>query len=225
MPKATSAVHHDEDVYQRQGFGRKAGMGDKPALVMVDFINGFADPAAFGGGNIRAAIAETKGLLEFARSLKWPIVFTRVVFADDGSDANVFARKVPSLLGLTESNPQSAVVAELAPLAGELIARKRLPSAFAGTDLTAWLAQRKVDTVIVSGATTSGCVRATVVDAMSNGFLAVVASDCVGDRADAPHRANLFDMEQKYADLMTAREIQEFYRNLFGKRIRGDAND
>jgi maleamate amidohydrolase len=225
MPTVSISAEQDEAVYRRQGFGRSAGTGERPALVIVDFVNAFADPASFGGGNIRAAISVTKGLLDFARSMKWPVVFTRVVFADDGSDANVFSRKVPSLLGLTEANPQSAVVDELAPIAGELIARKRLPSAFAGTDLTAWLAQRKVDTVIVAGATTSGCVRATVVDAMSNGFLTVVASDCVGDRADAPHRANLFDMEQKYADLMKAREIQEAYQDFAKDRVRGDAND
>ncbi|MDB5633058.1 MAG: isochorismatase family protein, partial [Tardiphaga sp.] len=113
----------------------------------------------------------------------------------------------PGLLALTEANPKGAIVPELTPIAGELVLRKRLPSAFAGTDLTAWLAGRRVDTVIVTGATTSGCVRASVVDAMGNGFVTVVARDCVGDRALPPHEANLFDMQQKYADLMTSDEI------------------
>ena len=222
MTNTTSSSGSDEEVYDRQGFGRLSGVGKHPALLIVDFVNGFADPASFGGFNIRAAISHTQDLLAFARSMKWPIAFTRVVFADDGSDANVFSRKVPSLLALTESNPQSAVVAELAPLAGELVIRKRLPSAFAGTDLAAWLTNRKVDTVVVSGATTSGCVRATVVDAMGCGILTVVATDCVGDRAEGPHRANLFDMEQKYADMMNTQKIKSTFGN-FEKRVDGEA--
>jgi maleamate amidohydrolase len=177
-------------------------------LLIVDFVEGFADPQMFGGGNIPEAIAATVGLLAFARNQRWPIASTRVVFADDGADANIFSRKVPGLLALTEANPKSAVVSDLAPIGGELIVRKTLPSAFAGTALTAWLVSRGVDTVVVAGCTTSGCVRASVVDSMSRGFLTVVASDCVGDRALAPHEANLFDMEQKYADLMTAAEIE-----------------
>jgi maleamate amidohydrolase len=221
MTSEISSTHVEGEIYRRQGFGNASGVGDHPALVIVDFVNGFADPAAFGGGNIRAAIAKTQGLLGLARSMKWPIAFTRVVFADDASDANVFSRKVPSLLSLTEANPLSAVVPELAPLPEELVLRKRLPSAFAGTDLAAWLARRKVDTVIVAGATTSGCVRATVVDAMGSGFLVVVAADCVGDRAEAPHQASLFDMEQKYADLMNTQNIEKIvplFRDVQGWR-------
>lgn len=108
MADEASPTHEEGEIYHRQGFGNRSGVGDRPALVIVDFVTGFADPAAFGGGNIREAIAETQGLLQFARSMKWPVVFTRVVFADDASDANVFTRKVPSLLSLTEENSQSA---------------------------------------------------------------------------------------------------------------------
>ncbi|WP_426409657.1 isochorismatase family protein [Bradyrhizobium ganzhouense] len=211
MADEASLSHGEGEIYHRQGFGNPSGVGDRPALVIVDFVNGFADPTAFGGGNIRDAIVETQGLLGFARSANWPVAFTRVVFADDASDANVFTRKVPSLLSLTEENPQSAVVRELAPRPGELVLRKRLPSAFAGTDLAAWLTKHNVDTLVVAGATTSGCVRATVVDAMGSGFLVVVAADCVGDHAEGPHRASLFDMAQKYADLMTAQDIRKSF--------------
>jgi len=205
----SAALYFGElSVYRQQGFGARSGVGQRPMLLIVDFVEGFADPSMFGGGNIREAINETSRLLALARSRYWPVAMTRIVFADDGSDANVFTRKVPSLLVLTESHPKSAVVSELAPAAGELIVRKRLPSAFAGTDLAAWLASRGVDTVIVAGTTTSGCVRATVVDSMSHGFMTVVALGCVGDRATGPHEANLFDMQQKYADLMTLEQIE-----------------
>jgi maleamate amidohydrolase len=199
------------EVYQRQGFGNRSGIGDRPALLIVDFVAGFADPEMFGGGNIKAAIAATVKLLAFARRQRWPIAMTRIVYAEDGSDANIFARKVPSILALTESNPNGAIVPELAPVPGELVVRKRLPSAFAATDLAAWFSSRSVDTVIVTGCTTSGCVRASVVDSMGCGFITVVATDCVGDRALGPHEANLFDMQQKYADLMRSEEIEALF--------------
>ncbi|GBQ35359.1 isochorismatase family protein [Gluconacetobacter azotocaptans] len=189
-------------LYQRQGFGRQLGIVGQVGLLIVDFVNGFADPAAFGGGNIPQAIAQTKPLLATARRLGWPVAHTRIVFADDGSDANVFSAKVPSMLGLTETNPTSAIVPELAPLAGEYVVRKTVPSAFSGTPLASWYAHRGVQTLVVAGCVTSGCVRASVIDAMSLGFRPIVVADCVGDRAIGPHEANLFDMAQKCGDVM-----------------------
>ena len=197
-----TAVNQDLQTYQRQGFGAALDICAPIGLLIVDFVNGFADPGAFGGGNIRAAIDRTADLLKFARERRWPVAHTRIVYADDAADRNVFALKVPSLLGLTEDNPDSAIVPELAPLSGELVVRKTSPSAFFGTTLAAWYTQRGVRTLFVAGTTTSGCVRASVVDAMCHGFRPVVISDCVGDRALAPHEANLFDMQQKYAAVM-----------------------
>jgi maleamate amidohydrolase len=162
----------DLDVYAKQGFGNRAGMGTAPALLIVDFVNGFADPAVFGGGNIGPAIAATVPVLAFCRQRGIPVAHTRVVYAADGTDAGVFARKAPGLLRLTEDDPLSHIVPELAPVAGELVVRKL------------------------------GCVRASVVDSLQHNFRTVVLTDCVGDRAQAPHEANLFDMGQKYADLM-----------------------
>lgn len=196
-----------EDVYARQGFGQRMGLGQRPSLLIVDFVNGFADPAKFGGGNIPPAIEATLPLLAAARARGWPVAHTRIVFAEDGADHNPFCRKVPSLGGLTEDNPDSHIVEELTPADGELVVRKTVPSGFWGTALTQWLISKQVDSVVVAGCTTSGCVRASVVDAMSLGFRVVVARDCVGDRALAPHEANLFDMEQKYADVVDSAEI------------------
>lgn len=200
--------HPEADIYHRQGMGNRAGLGQAPALVIVDFVVGFADPAHFGGGNIGPAIAQTMQLLAFARRHAWPVAHTRVVYAEDGSDAGVFALKAPSLRKLTEGSPLSQIVPELAPLPGELVVRKRGASAFFDTNLAGWLAFRRVDTVAVAGCTTSGCVRATVVDAMQHNFRTVCVMDCVGDRALGPHEANLFDMGQKYADLMTRGELE-----------------
>jgi maleamate amidohydrolase len=197
----------DLDVYEKQGFGNRSGFGKKPALVIVDFVNGFNDPDQFGGGNIPQAIAATARLLEAARRANLPVAFTRVVYADDGSDHGVFCLKAPGLKGLTETAHASQIVPELEPIAGEYVLRKTQPSAFFGTNLANWLVSKGVDTLIVTGCTTSGCVRATVIDAMSYNFRTIVATDGVGDRAIAPHEANLFDMGQKYADLMTADEV------------------
>ncbi len=209
----------DLDIYRAQGFGNKSGFGERPGLLIVDFVNGFADPAQFGGGNIADAVANTRVLLAEAREQQIPIAFTRVVYADDGSDAGVFCLKAPNLVTLTEQSPASQVVAELEPRDGEYVFTKTQPSAFFGTNLTAWLISKKVDTVLVTGCTTSGCVRASVIDSMSNNFRTIVVSDCVGDRALGPHEANLFDMEQKYADLMTAAEVAAALERAAGARV------
>ncbi|MGY2491667.1 N-carbamoylsarcosine amidohydrolase [Cupriavidus sp. CP313] len=192
--------------YQRQGFGNDLELAGPFGLLVVDFVNGFADPEVFGGGNIREAIANTVPLLAVARREGWAIAHSRIVFADDGSDHNIFSMKVPNMLSLKERARNSAIVEELAPRAGELVVRKTVPSAFFGTSLAAWLTQRGVRTLVVAGAVTSGCVRASVVDAMQYGFRPLVLSDCVGDRALGPHEANLFDMEQKYATVTTRAE-------------------
>ena len=145
--------------------------------------------------------------LKCARNHRLPVVYTRVVYSDDGSDAGAFCLKVPGLSGLTEDAPASQIVEGLTPEPGEYVIREKQPSAFFGTDLAAWLIQRQVDTVIVTGCTTSGCVRASVVDSMSYNFRTVVAEDGVGDRALGPHEANLFDMGQKYADVVPTADI------------------
>jgi maleamate amidohydrolase len=195
------------DIYARQGFAQSVGIGDCPALVMVDFVVGFTDPAHFGGGNIAGAIEKTVGLLAFARNQGWPIAHTRVVYADDGSDTGAFTRKAPGLRKLTETSPLSQIVEQLRPNPGELVIRKRQASAFFGTEFASWLLWRHVDTLFVTGCTTSGCVRATAVDAVSHNLRTIVVTDCVGDRAIGPHEANLFDMGQKYADLMSAADV------------------
>ena len=197
----------DLDIYKTQNFGNRVGFGRRAALLIVDFTVGFNDPKLFGGGNIDAAIKRTVGLLQFFREQKLPVAFTRVVYAEDGSDAGVFAMKAPSLRMLTETHPAGQVVPELPPRAGEYLVRKTQASAFFGTGLAPWLVKQGADTVVVTGCTTSGCVRASVVDAMQNNFRPIVAHDCVGDRALGPHEANLFDMGQKYADLMDRDEI------------------
>ncbi len=189
-------------VYARQGFGAAMAPKAPYGLLIVDFVNGFADPAQFGGGNIPAAIERTRALLATARERRWPVAHSRIVYQDDDGDANIFSLKVPTMITLKEDLPSSQIVDVLQPVPGELVVRKNVPSAFFGTSLAPWLTQRGVQTLLVAGAVTSGCVRASVVDAMCWGFRPLVVTDCVGDRAIGPHDANLFDMGQKYAILM-----------------------
>lgn len=198
---------NDEQRYKRQGFGAALGVSGRIGLLIIDFVRGFADPDAFGGGNIPEAIAATVPVLGEARRRGWPVAHTRIVFADDAGDHNVFAAKVPTLLALTETAARSAIVPELTPVEGELVVRKTVPSAFFETGLRSWLTQRGVETLLIAGTTTSGCVRASVIDAMSCGFKPVVLEDCVGDRALGPHESNLFDMGQKNADVLRFAEV------------------
>lgn len=195
--------------YEKQGFGNTLEPKPPYGLLIIDFVNGFADPEVFGGGNIPQAIARTQEALALARERGWPVAHSRIVFADDAADRNIFALKVPGMATLSEDNPNSAIVPELAPAAGELVVRKTVPSAFFATGLAPWLTQKGVQTLLVAGCVTSGCVRASVVDAMCWGFRPLVLEDCVGDRALGPHAANLFDMRQKYAAVMTLDEARQ----------------
>jgi len=197
----------DTDIYKHQNFGNPLGMGDKVALLIVDFVKGFDDPDQFGGGNVTEACDNTVPLLKACRDMGMTIAHTRVVLADGGGDDNIMAIKVPALKNLTEDVAGSQIVDRLKPLPGEIIVRKRLPSAFFGTDLAPNFTMRRIDTVPVTGCTTSGCVRASAVDAMCHGFRPIVISDCCGDRALEPHEANLFDLKQKYTDIMTRDEV------------------
>lgn len=198
----------DLDVYEKQGFGNRMGFGKKPALLIIDFINAFNDPDMFGGGNIQEAIDNTAELLALARHLELPVAFTSHVYAEDGSEDGIFNLKSPGMRKLARGTRATEVVPELEPRPGERVIEKHYPSGFFGTDLAGWLAKRGVDTAIVTGCTTSGCVRATVVDAMGHGFRPMVPRECSGDRAEGPHEANLFDMDQKYADVMSLEEVK-----------------
>ena len=196
-----------DDIYRQQGLGGTSGMGRRCGLILIDFVNGFVDAHQLGGPHIEAAAHASVALLHAFRQLHLPVAHTRVVFAEDGSDTNVFAQRIKPLQQLTEHAHSSQIVNHLQPISGELVVRKQTASAFFNTPLATWLHLHGVDTAVVVGCTTSGCVRATVVDAVQHNFRSVVVSDGVGDRALAPHEANLFDMRQKYADIMTRDEL------------------
>lgn len=198
----TGAAVSEDSIYAQQGFGGRIGFGQRPALLIIDFTLGFADPKSFGGGNINDAMRRSVPLLRQARQAGIPIVHTKIVYAEDGSDTGIHCLKSRHLKTLTASNPLSDFHPDVKPAQGEVVLTKRLPSAFFETGLAGILTARGVDTVVITGCTTSGCVRASTLDAMCFGFRPMVVRDCVGDRALGPHESNLFDLGQKYADVI-----------------------
>jgi maleamate amidohydrolase len=201
-------------IYQKQGFGGRSGFGHLSALILVDFVNGFVDPELLGSLSIAKAAEETVELLRFCRERQLPVAHTRVVFDEHGANHNVFTLRVPALKKLTETAFESQIVEVLKPLPNELVIKKQSASAFFSTGLSDWLTYHRVDTTLIVGCTTSGCVRASVVDSMQHNYKTVVVSDCVADRAQDPHDANLFDMQQKYADVMSKQHVIEHLETL-----------
>jgi maleamate amidohydrolase len=203
----------DNDVFVRQKYGKRLGFGTSPALLIIDCLNGFKDPALFGSAEMVNAMAHTRHLLEAARNAGITVAYSRHMFAKDGSDLGVFGRKVPAQAILTDDHPSSQIADELAPRPGEIIIRKRHPSAFFATDLAQLLHLRGIDTAIITGCSTSGCVHATVVDAMGYGLRPIIVRECVGDRHDLSHQAALLNIDMKYGDVV---ELKEAIRHLKG---------
>ncbi len=184
----------------------RLGLGDRPALVLVDLINGFTDAACALGTDCPAVIAANAALLERFRERAWPIFFTTVVYRHAG-EARVFRRRIEALNLLQPRSRWVDVDPGLALRAKETVIEKQWASAFFGTDLAERLAAAEVDSLVVTGLTTSGCVRATVVDGLQHEYPVVVPREAVGDRNPAAHEANLFDMDAKYGDVLSLEEV------------------
>jgi nicotinamidase-related amidase len=202
--------------YQRKGFASRSGYGRNPALVIVDFINGFTDPTTPLGGDFAWEINATRQLLDAFRRAKLPVFYTTVAYAEDMHDAGVFAKKVPSLAILQYGSPMIEVDARIKPLAGEKVLTKKYASAFFGTSLDLDLRLLGVDTVILAGCTTSGCIRASAVDSLQYGYQTIVVREAVGDRAPGPHEANLFDIDAKYGDVVELADALDYLRSFTG---------
>ena len=193
--------------YERKGFASRSGFGDKPALLVIDFINGFTDPGTDLGGDFTAELDVTARLLTAFRDRCLPVSYTTVAYHPDFSDGGTFVKKVPALQLLVRGTPWTEVDPRIRPEPGEIVVEKQYASAFFGTDLDARLKGFGVDTLILTGCTTSGCVRASAIDSMQYGYHTIVARDAVGDRAAGPHEANLFDIDAKYGDVIEGAEI------------------
>lgn len=197
-------------IYRTHGFGNRIGFGDRPAIIVVDFFYGCTAEEFLGGLHVSAAVEETARLLPAARAVGVPILYSTVTFRDDLADAGWFGVKVPSIK-VFQAGTRAVVIDErVAPGPHDHVIPKKMASVFFGTHLPMLLAHLRVDTLIVTGCTTSGCVRATVVDGCAHGYRVIVPRECVGDRAPGPHEANLFDMDQKYADVVGTAEVMTY---------------
>ena len=198
------------DIYREQQFGGRVGFGLRPAVLVVDFFYGCTDPAYLGGASVGDAVDHTATLLPAARAAGAPVIYTVTQYRPDGLDAGFFGVKVPLLKLLQEGSKAVEIDSRVAPEPGDHIIVKKMASAFFGTPLQGLLARLERDTVIITGCTTSGCVRASVVDACSSGYRVIVPRQCVGDRAPGPHEASLFDMDAKYADVVGVAEALRY---------------
>jgi len=183
-------------------------MGEKPALVVVDVNRGFTDPASPLVCDLDDCVAAIARLLEAFRRADLPVVFTTVCYDEFGKQAAaVFLEKIPALLVLEPGSPWVEIDPRIAPAEGEPVLSKYFASAFFGTTLASMLASAGADTVVVTGASTSGCIRATALDAMQHGYRVVVPREAVGDRNPAAHEANLYDLDTKYADVVSVEDV------------------
>jgi nicotinamidase-related amidase len=191
--------------YAKGGFGSPLALGRRPGLLIIDFVQAYLaeDSPLYAG--VESARQAAVVLLHAARAAKLPIVHTHVEYEPGGRNGGVFFRKVPALRCFERgAHPQWCAFAPgLEPLAGETVLCKQYASAFFGTSLASLLTAIHVDTVIMAGLSTSGCVRASAVDCCQHGFIPVVVREAVGDRAAAPHEANLFDLQAKYAEVVS----------------------
>jgi len=199
----------DEDLaanYAR-AFGQKVGFGSKLALILIDFVHGYFDPSCDLYAGVEDALASALRIRAAARAAGVPVILTNVVYHPMALNGGRFFEKSKPLRYFLEGNPMGAWPEGLSPQPDELVISKQYPSAFFGTSLASTLTAMGIDGVILTGLSTSGCVRATCVDAMSHGFRTSVVADACGDRHAAPHEANLFDMNAKYADVVSEADV------------------
>lgn len=204
------------DVYDRAGFGHSLQRGARPAVVVVDFSYGFTDPACPTGAEMTGPVLATARLLTAARSANVPVVFTTIAYDLGQVGGLTWLRKARGMAALTAGSRLVEIDDRLDRRPDEHVVVKTGASAFFGTALATYLVSRGVDTVVVAGATTSGCVRATVVDAVQYGFPSLVPQECVADRAPGPHAASLFDIDEKYGDVVALDDVLHYLAHPVG---------
>ena len=205
-----------EEIYSRARLGGSVTLGSRPAVLVVDFSCGFTDPACALGSELTAEVEATKRLLDIARAKGVPVIFTSIGFEPNLLDGGLWLQKAPGLADLQLGGRWVEIDRRLEPRDDETVVLKKGASAFFGTNLASILISQQIDSVILCGATTSGCIRATAVDLLQYGWPTLVPRECVGDRAQAPHDANLFDIQAKYADVVGLDEALAFVESVPG---------
>jgi len=207
-------VSQDLNENYRGVFAGSLGFGERPALILVDFVQAYFEKSSPLYAGVDDALTSALRIRDTARKAGVPVIYTNVVYQEGGGDGGVFFRKVPALKAFVAGSPLGNWPQGLKPAEDEIVLSKQYPSAFFGTPLADELTKRGIDTLIITGLTTSGCIRATCVDAMSHGFIPIVVADACGDRHQAPHDANLFDMNAKYGDVVNEKTVIDYLKGL-----------
>lgn len=194
------------EVYAKARLGQSLSLGERPAVLVIDFSCGFTDPDCPLGSDLTPEVEATRRLLDAARAKGLPVIFTTIGFEPHGKDGGLWLQKAPSLAALELGGRWIEIDPRLGLRDDEVVIMKKGASGFFGTNLASVLVSQRVDSVILCGATTSGCVRATAIDLLQYGWPTLVPRECVGDRAQAPHEANLFDIQAKYADVVSVED-------------------
>jgi nicotinamidase-related amidase len=195
------AMTSPSDDYRQAGFNRRLGIGPRPALIVVDMCRAYFEPDSPLYAGVPEVVDGCRHLLTTARERDLPVIWTRVEFEPGGADGGIFYRKVGALSVFDRGGPLARWLDGLEPAAGEVVVTKQYASAFFATSLASSLVSLGVDTTVICGVSTSGCVRATALDACQHGFVPIVVAEACGDRDPEVHRANLFDLDAKYADV------------------------
>ncbi|WP_257985574.1 isochorismatase family protein [Bacillus sp. V5-8f] len=203
--------------FEQRGFGKQIGFGDKPAILVIDLIHAFTDyqnPEMVLAADLDQQISETNRLLDAASTLDIPVIYTSVSYDDNFKEAGIWALKQSGVMTLRTNTKAVEVDERLHTNPKHTTIVKKYASAFFGTDMVSRLVSQQVDTVIMTGCTTSGCVRASAVDALSYGFRPMVVEEAVGDRSEAAHKQSLFDLQAKYADVVSVNRVLEYFNML-----------
>lgn len=194
----------------RRAYDNELGFGERPALILVDLVRAYFDADCPLYADVDDALDSALRLLDAARQSGVPVIYTNVVYQAGGADGGIFFRKAKVLENFVAGNPMGDWARGIRPGPDEIVVSKQYPSAFFGTSLASTLTTLGVDTLLITGVTTSGCVRATCVDAMCHGFIPIVVEEACGDRHAEPHKANLFDMHAKYGDVVSEGAVADY---------------
>ena len=199
--------------YDSAGYNKRLGFGLRPALILIDFVQAYFDKSSPLYASVDETLESALRVLNAARRSKAPVIYTNVVYKEGGWNGGMFIKKVPTLHMMEEGSPMGAWPESLKPGKDELVISKQYPSAFFGTTLSSTLTAAGIDTLVLTGLTTSGCIRATCIDTVSYGFRPMIVKEACGDRDEMPHESNLFDMNAKYGDVISEQDaIDYFYR-------------
>ncbi len=201
------------DNYQK-AYDQELGFGKRPALILVDFVEAYFDESCELYADVEAELASALRIRARAHEQNIPVILTNVVYQEGGADGGIFYKKVKPLRHFQKGQAMSNWPQGLEPQDNELVISKQYPSAFFGTSLSSTLNAMNIDSLIITGLTTSGCIRATCIDCISSGFIPIVVADACGDRHPDPHAANLFDMNAKYADVISEAETLAYLDEL-----------